>query len=140
MQLYKYICTFLLTHPMTTIKKSKMFHPFLRYEPLCNRNPYAIIFITHSAVNITKNTYSIFSCNKNKTAIYDKQQNPQLIPKPDSSHQNHCMGTECIQLERRSLQKLSKVLSIRRVCKTIVIKTIKKIFVTFILPFDDIYA
>lgn len=41
--------------------KSRKFHPFLKYAPGCITNPYAIIFITHSTVNITKNTYSIFS-------------------------------------------------------------------------------
>lgn len=49
------------THPITTIVKSRKFHPLRKYAPGCMTNPYAIIFMTHSTVNITKNTYSIFS-------------------------------------------------------------------------------
>lgn len=59
------LCAFnwhiLYAYPITTIVKSNKFHPFLRYAPLCNTKPYAIIFITHSAVNITRNIYSTFS-------------------------------------------------------------------------------
>jgi len=59
------LCAFnwhtLYAYPITTIVKSNKFHPFLRYAPLCNTKPYAIIFITHSAVNITRKITSIFS-------------------------------------------------------------------------------
>lgn len=50
------------TYPITTIIKSRIFHPFRRYAPACNTNPYAIIFIAHSNVKITRKTYSTFSC------------------------------------------------------------------------------
>lgn len=49
------------TYPITTIVKSSKFQPFLKYAPGCIKKPYAMIFMMHSAVKITKKMYSIFS-------------------------------------------------------------------------------
>lgn len=41
-----------VTHPLRTTMKSMTFQPFLRYEPLWNTNPKAMIFIPASKQNI----------------------------------------------------------------------------------------
>lgn len=54
------------TYPITTMVKSRKFHPFLRYDPGWATKPYAMIFIKHSVVNIIRKTYSIHSWKKLK--------------------------------------------------------------------------
>ena len=49
-----------------TIVKSNRFQALRRYAVGCCHNPYAMIFITHSAVKITRKTYSTFSCWRGK--------------------------------------------------------------------------
>ena len=49
-------------YPIMTIVKSNRFQALRRYAVECCHNPYAMIFITHSAVKITRKTYSTFSC------------------------------------------------------------------------------
>lgn len=54
----------LITHPVTTTKKSIMFQTFLRYDPLCKTKPKAKIFNEASTQNIPKKYASVLSCNK----------------------------------------------------------------------------
>ena len=52
------------THPITTMLKSNKFQTLRRYAAGCNRKPYAMIFMTHSAVKITRKMYSMLSCGR----------------------------------------------------------------------------
>jgi hypothetical protein len=50
-----------ISYPIMTIVKSNKFQALRRYAVGCCQNPYAMIFITHSPVKITRKTYSTFS-------------------------------------------------------------------------------
>ena len=66
-----------------TIVKSNKFHVLRRYAVGCCQKPYAIIFIMHSPVNITRNIYSICSW---KWMLHMIEINGDL---PISSHTNN---------------------------------------------------
>ena len=49
------------TYPIMTIVKSRIFQALRRYAFWCWINPWAMIFIRHSAVKINRKAYSTFS-------------------------------------------------------------------------------
>lgn len=53
------------THPVTTTKKSIMFHILRRYEPLCSKKPKANILRVASTQKIARKMSSVDSCNNN---------------------------------------------------------------------------
>lgn len=57
------------SYPVSTTKKSMMFHIFLRYDPLCKTKPNANIFNEASTQNIPRKYASVFSYNKNNNYV-----------------------------------------------------------------------
>lgn len=95
------------THPVTTTKKSIMFHILRRYEPLCSKKPKANILRVASTQKIARKTSSVASWNYNtkqfcfskieKTLVIENQRSIVLKGK-----------TYYVQYSRVIYQSLSK--------------------------------